>query len=170
MPSEYVVGVDPHGTHLGLAVLQVGLPAQRAYWLDDVGCYEEGQGWLADQVQRALGRAKVPSREPVRVTVERVPYVNNIERFREMVRTATHVEDQVRRRWPGALILEMSPGRWKKAVGMKGNAPKHVIRATWEERGGPEGLPQDAIDAAFLAEAGAGLSVQVGENVLGPLG
>lgn len=100
--------------------------------------------------------------EIVRIGIEDPPYVGNPERFKELQRVCSLIEEEAHRRWPWAPQIPCLVGTWKKAVIGKGNATKDQVMF-WSEMAlnCPSGsLAQDAADALAIAVYAAGVELE----------
>jgi Holliday junction resolvasome RuvABC endonuclease subunit len=156
--TQVVLGVDPQPTRLGLALVTFEAP-HRAIWAATDSIDRPDCGWRFEQVRDSLhsvdGICAQGGFEVCRIGIEQPPWVNNVSRFREIVKVQEAVEEACRARWRHAPQIMRDAGTWKKDVLGKGNAHKAEVMFWAASRAPFEVDSQDSADALAIAVSAA---------------
>lgn len=151
-PRPIILGLDPQMPGIGWGVVDAATGV-----VLDAGWREIVQeGWYEHRAFEALDRTDPLAHgwRVAQIVVERVGGGRGVQSMLKVANAAGIVSGVATRVWPKAELWRPTPGEWKKAAGMKGNARKDDVRsfaldlypAGAEER-------QDALDALCMAYA-----------------
>ena len=145
-----ILGIDAQTRAIGFAfVTLAGEPI-----VADVVMLD-GEGALEHQATRAIDRIAEITRDPVRaVVVERVGGGRGVQSMLAVANAAGIVAGILGDRYPDATMYRPTPGAWKRAAGLSGNANKVAVRARaeiWAPEIVTADTRQDAIDALLIA-------------------
>ena len=156
MSRAVILGLDPQRPGIGFGVVdaQTG-DALLAGWRAVTQ-----EGWYEHAVIAALG-ATDEARHGWHIAwlvIERVGGGKGVQSMLRVSDCAGVVAGCAVSRWPEAALWRPTPGEWKKAAGIKGNATKRDVAALGKqllrESGEPaDDLRQDAYDALCMARA-----------------
>lgn len=156
MSRPVIIGLDPQRPGIGVGVVDAATgEALLANWVPIIP-----EGWYEHRVIEALERTDEEARgwRIAWVVVERVGGGKGVQSMLRVSDCAGIVAGCAASRWPSAALWRPTPSEWKKAAGLKGNAPKPVVadlgRKLLRDAGEPaEDLRQDAYDALCMARA-----------------
>jgi Holliday junction resolvasome RuvABC endonuclease subunit len=156
MSRAVILGLDAQMPGIGFGVVDATTgEALLAGWRPVVQ-----EGWFEHRAIEALARTD-ESRHGWHIAwlvVERVAGGRGVQSMLKVANCAGIVAGVAVARWPDAALWRPSPGEWKKAAGMKGNATKRDVAALARDllrtAGEPaDDLRQDAYDALVMARA-----------------
>lgn len=156
MSRAVILGLDPQMPGVGFGIVDAtNGSALLAGWTPIVQ-----EGWYEHRVIEALAGTSEAERgwHVAWVVVERVAGGRGVQSMLKVANCAGIVAGCAASRWPDAALWRPSPGEWKKAAGMKGNATKRDVAALGKQllrdAGEPaDDLRQDAYDALCMARA-----------------
>lgn len=151
-PTPIILGLDPQMPGIGWGVVDATTGV-----VLDAGYREIVQeGWYEHRAYEALDRTDPIANgwRVAQIVVERVGGGRGVQSMLKVANAAGIVSGVSTRIWPRAELWRPTPGEWKKAAGMNGNARKDDVR---EFALGlyPDGREerQDALDALCMAYA-----------------
>lgn len=156
MSRAVILGLDAQKPGIGFGVVDATTgEALLAGWREIVP-----DGWYEHRAIEALGRTDEARHgwHIAWVVIERVAGGRGVQSMLKVADCAGIVAGVAAARWPDAALWRPTPGEWKKAAGMKGNATKRDVAALGREllraAGEPaDDLRQDAYDALCMARA-----------------
>ena len=156
MSRAVILGLDPQRPGIGVGIVDAATgEALLATWTPIVA-----EGWYEHRVIEAMAGAKDMARgwHIAWLVIERVGGGKGVQSMLKVADCAGIVAGCAASRWPDAALWRPTPGEWKKAAGLKGNAPKPVVadlgKQLLRDSGEPaDDLRQDAYDALCMARA-----------------
>lgn len=151
-PTPIILGLDAQMPGIGWGVVDARTGAP----LDCGWCPVVREGWYEHRAFEALSRTDVVGKgwRVAQLVVEAVGGGRGIQSMLKVANAAGIVSGVATRVWPDAELWRPTPGEWKKAAGLKGNAPKEAV-AGFVRGFAPEFAEerQDALDALVMAYA-----------------
>lgn len=156
MSRAVILGLDPQRPGIGFGIVDASNGnALLAGWTPIAA-----EGWYEHNVIKALAGTSEAERgwHIAWLVIERVAGGKGVQSMLRVSDCAGIVAGCAASRWPDAALWRPTPGEWKKAAGMKGNATKRDVAALGKQllrdAGEPaDDLRQDAYDALCMARA-----------------